>query len=80
MQPWFHETPGPALFNEWTITHVLWGMAAVRFLGFWPALGLHTFYEMIEGRIFPDPHRDVSTLNHAGDTMAFAVGYWMGSR
>jgi hypothetical protein len=73
--PWFHETPGPNWVNEWTWTHVVWGMATARAI---PdglvALGAHTLYEMVEGKVFPDPHRDVSVENHLGDTLAFLAG------
>lgn len=34
----------------------------------------HTIYESIEGYIFPAEFRDVSMLNHIGDTIAFAAG------
>lgn len=75
-QPWFHETVGPGFTNEWTITHVAWGMLSARYLGPWGALAAHTLYELVEGRIFPDPHRDVSMRNHVGDTLAFMMGWW----
>lgn len=75
MQPWFHETPAPNLFNEWTWTHFAWGLASARLVrSHLIALAAHTGYEAIEGRIFPDPHRDVSLLNHVGDSVAFLAG------
>ena len=76
-QPWFHEAAGPSLFNEWTVAHILWGMVSAQRMGLWAALGLHTLYEAVEGRLFPVPHRDVSGLNHAGDTLAFLAGRWV---
>jgi hypothetical protein len=73
--PWFYETTGPCLLNEWTWTHVAWGMASVKLTGNdLTALAGHTLYEAVEGRIFPDPYRDTSFLNHVGDTLAFIVG------
>lgn len=80
MKPWYHETTEPALFNEWTWSHFAWGMAAAKFgpehgIGFLGAVVLHTIYESVEGFIFPDPNRDVSMRNHAGDTIAFAAGW-----
>ena len=81
MQPWYHETVGPLLVNKWTVTHVAWGVASVKYVdSFWLALGLHTLYEMVEGGIFPLPHRDVSMLNHVGDSLAFVVGRLVGER
>ena len=74
-RPWFHETPEPHLFNEWTWTHFAWGMASAGFARtWWSALLLHTMYEAVEGRIFPLKHRDASMLNHVGDTVAFLAG------
>lgn len=80
VRPWYHETPGPGLINEWTITHVLWGMASAKYLSWWPALALHTLYEMAEGSVFPRANRDVSTMNHVGDTLTFLVGRWLAER
>lgn len=79
-QPWYHEHAGPSLFNSWSWTHFAWGMAARKYgteygIGFWFALLLHTFYELVEGRLFPIQHRDPSMLNHVGDTIAFAAGW-----
>lgn len=73
--PWFHETAGPSLLNEWTWTHVAWGVASAKLTGDeFTALAAHTLYEAVEGRIFPDPYRDVSFVNHVGDTLAFIAG------
>lgn len=75
MRPWFHESTTAALFNEWTWTHFAWGLASAAFVrGHLAAIALHTGYEAIEGRIFPDPHRDVSIRNHVGDSIAFLAG------
>jgi hypothetical protein len=35
---------------------------------------LHTFYEMIEGQIFPLESRDTSFENHVGDSLASLAG------
>lgn len=76
---WFYETPGPALFNEWTWTHFAWGLAS------WPlmkshmvGLAAHTLYEFTEGEIFPVQARDTSFENHVGDTVAFLAGSVVG--
>ena len=75
-QPWYHEQPGPELFNSWTWTHFAWGMASARAgVGFLNAFLLHTGYEMVEGFIFPWEDRDVSMRNHVGDTVAFLAGW-----
>lgn len=75
-RPWYFEKTGPAFFNEWSITHVGWGVVwqllfPDRYL---TGLVAHTIYESIEGRIFPAEFRDVSMKNHVGDTVAFTVG------
>jgi len=75
-RPWYFEKTGPAFFNEWSLAHVGWG-ALFQFL--FPGrhlagLALHTFYEAIEGHIFPAEFRDVSMRNHVGDTAAFVTG------
>lgn len=78
-RPWFHETTTPNLFNEWTWTHTAWGILAYRETrSYLVPIIAHTIYEIIEGNIFPDPHRDVSNLNHIGDTIAFVFGLWLG--
>lgn len=75
-RPWYFEKTGPAFFNEWTLTHLGWGMLYQlvfpnrRVTG----LVLHTIYESIEGYIFPAKFRDTSMRNHVGDTIAFTVG------
>ena len=74
--PWYFEKTGPALFNEWSLTHLGWG---ALFQLLFPdrrvtGLVLHTIYESIEGLIFPLEFRDSSMRNHVGDTIAFAVG------
>ena len=72
---WFHETAGPSPFNEWTWTHVAWGVASAKLTGDeFAALAAHTLYEAVEGWIFPGPYRDVSFVNHVGDTLAFVAG------
>lgn len=77
--PWFHETPSPNLWNEWTWTHIAWGVVAYRLTGeYLMPLVAHTLYEVIESYVFPDPHRDVSMLNHIGDTLAFVGGLELG--
>lgn len=76
-KPWYHETPTPQLFNEWTWTHFAWGMVSAGLIPtWWQALLLHTLYEAVEGKIFPNPNRDVSMRNHVGDSVAFMVGRW----
>lgn len=73
--PWYHESPSAQLFNEWTWTHFAWGMATASLIpNWWMALLAHTVYEAIEGRIFPVQNRDVSMVNHVGDTVAFMAG------
>jgi len=79
-QPWYHEQIGPRLVNKWTVTHVLWGMTSARYVGWWEGLVLHSLYETFEGKLFPQPHRDVSFLNHIGDTLAFLAGRWIAER
>ena len=74
--PWYFEKTGPALFNEWSLTHLGWG---ALFQLLFPdrritGLVLHTIYESIESYIFPLQFRDASTRNHVGDTIAFAAG------
>ena len=74
--PWYFEKTGPALFNEWSLTHLGW-VALFQLL--FPdrrltSLVLHTIYESIEGYIFPLEFRDSSMRNHVGDTIAFAAG------
>jgi hypothetical protein len=75
-RPWYFETPGPSLVNEWTIVHfatgALWGAAKPDAI----LTGLvgHTAYEMIEGSLFPIEDRDVSMRNHVGDSLAFLAG------
>ena len=76
-QPWFHEPAGPALFNDWTWTHLAWGMLAARHVGALDAFLLHSGYEAVEGSLFPREDRDVSMLNHVGDTVAFMVGWFV---
>lgn len=77
MQPWFHETPRPHLFNEWSWTHFAWGMASSGLIrSDLSALAAHTAYEALEGGLFPVQHRDTSMLNHVGDTLAFMAGRW----
>lgn len=74
--PWFHEQQGPELVNVWTLTHVMWGAVVAHFTDSLPlAMVLHTFYESIEGQIFPVEHRDVSLKNHVGDSIGFAAGF-----
>lgn len=75
-QPWFHETPGPQWFNEWSWTHAVWGLIVARWnFSAGQALLAHTVYEMIEGQIFPHEHRDISMRNHFGDTIIFMWGH-----
>lgn len=75
MKPWFYETTEPALFNEWTWSHFFWGLlSASTVRSDVTAIGAHTVYEMIEGWIFPWEYRDISMLNHIGDTVAFIAG------
>lgn len=75
--PWYHETTQAKLFNEWTWTHFAWGMVSAGVVStWWQALVLHTLYEMVEGRVFPNQNRDVSFRNHVGDTVAFMAGRW----
>ena len=74
--PWYFEKTGPAVFNEWSLTHLGWG---ALFQLLFPdrrltGLVLHTIYESIEGYIFPLEFRDASMRNHVGDTIAFAAG------
>ena len=74
--PWYFEKTGPALFNEWSLTHLGWG---ALFQAVFPerkltGLVLHTIYESVEGYIFPLEFRDASMRNHVGDTIAFAAG------
>jgi hypothetical protein len=77
--PWYHETTEPRWVNEWTWTHVAWGLAAAVVLRDWRvALALHTVYEAVEGALFPREHRDVSLRNHLGDTAAFMAGFAVG--
>ena len=74
--PWYFEKTGPALFNEWSVTHLGWG-ALFQLLfpdRYVTGLVLHTIYESIEGYIFPVEFRDASMRNHVGDTIAFAAG------
>ena len=74
-QAWFFETPGPALFNEWSWTHFAWGLASWRLTkNHWVGLAGHTLYEAVEGEIFPVEARDTSFENHVGDTLAFLAG------
>ena len=78
-QPWFFETTQQQLFNEWTWTHLFWGMFSTRFIkSDLNALLVHTAYESIEGFIFPSEARDVSMRNHIGDTLAFLAGRLVG--
>ena len=77
-RPWWYESAGPSLWNEWTWTHITWGMIAREWTdSFLLALAVHTLYEMGEGRIFPREHRDVSARNHLGDTVAFMAGWYI---
>ena len=74
-RPWFFETPQANLFNEWTWTHFFWGMLSTKFIQSGLAAMLaHTGYESVEGMIFPSQARDVSMLNHVGDSVAFLAG------
>jgi len=73
--PWYHETTSAKLFNEWTWTHVVWGMVSAGLIRqWWMALLAHTIYEAVEGNIFPVQNRDVSWTNHMGDSVAFMAG------
>ncbi len=55
-------------------------MFAARHLGPMQAVAVHTLYEMVEGNLFPREHRDVSMLNHVGDSIAFVAGYFLANR
>ncbi len=79
-EPWYHEAAGPQYFNAWTVTHVLWGAVAARYLPLVTALVLHTLYEAIESELFPAESRDVSLCNHVGDTVGFTAGYLVAAR
>lgn len=73
--PWFHEHGYGQLWNEWTWTHVAWGMISYKLTGgYFIGLVVHTVYELVEEKIFPDANRDISMTNHVGDTIAFLAG------
>lgn len=76
VKPWYYETPGSRVFNEWTITHVAWGVlwGAVKPGALVSGILFHTTYELIEGYIFAIEDRDTSMRNHIGDTLAFLAG------
>ena len=76
---WYRESGQGRLFNEWTIAHVLWGVAASRVLGgMLPGLALHTAYEVSEDYILPYEGRDRSLTNNVGDTLGFVAGQLLG--
>ena len=73
------EDAGPRLFNDWTLTHFIWGVVAAHFVpNFVGAIVLHSAYELVEGKIFV--HRDESMRNHVGDTIGFTAGYLAASQ
>lgn len=77
--PWFHEHGYGQLWNEWTWTHIAWGILSYQVTkGYVVGFLAHTLYEIVEGRLFPTANRDVSITNHIGDTVAFLAGSRLG--
>ncbi len=82
-RPWYYESGQGRLFNEWTVVHFAWGIAAQIVFGrLWPGLALHTAYELLEDYVYPYEGRDRSFTNNIGDTIAFVAGQllaaWVG--
>ena len=74
-RPWYYEGGQGNLFNEWSLSHFVWGIVAQAAFGsMLPGLAIHTAYELAEGDIYPRAGRDRSMVNHAGDTLAFVAG------
>lgn len=84
-RPWYYESGQGHLFNEWSLAHFAWGVAAQLVFGrMLPGLALHTIYEISEDYIYPYEGRDRSFTNNIGDTLSFAAGQvltgmWKGS-
>ena len=77
---WYFEGSQGAYFNEWSLSHFLWGVLIWEITrSHLVSLGLHTLYEIYEGQLFPVQARDTSLENHLGDSLAFVAGTYAAS-